>query len=139
MPKIVLVEDDQFLGGLIAEKLAKEGYAVVRALDGSEGLQKTQAERPDLVLLDILLPGVNGFEVIQKLKEDPQTHRIPVVMLTNLGQKEEVEKAMALGAADYLIKAHFTPGEIIEKVASMVGKPAPTVSSGPVQPVAPSP
>lgn len=124
MPTIVLVEDDQFLGGLIAEKLGKEGYKVVRALDGNEGVAKTKEARPDLVLLDIILPGLNGFDVIQKLKEDPQTNAIPVVMLTNLGQREDVDKAMALGARDYLIKAHFTPSEIIEKVASLVGKPS---------------
>lgn len=125
MSTIVLIEDDQFLGGLIAEKLTKEGYRVVHAFDGKEGLAKTKEERPELVLLDIILPGIDGFEVIQKLKEDPQTNAIPVVMLTNLGQREDVERAMALGATDYIIKAHFTPNEIIEKVASVVGKPAP--------------
>ena len=125
MLKIVLVEDDQFLGGLIASKLTKVGFGVIRAFTGEEGLRKVKAERPELILLDILLPGLSGFDVLARIKEDPQIMEIPVIMLTNLGQREDVAKATSLGAQDYIIKAHFTPGEITEKVIALVGKPTP--------------
>jgi len=117
MPKkILIVEDDKFLRELISRKLSDEGFDVAEAIDGEEGVKKAKAENPDLILLDLILPGIDGFEVLSKTKEDPNSASIPVIILSNLGQKEEVEKGLKLGAADYLIKAHFTPGEIIEKI-----------------------
>lgn len=122
MPKnILIVEDDKFLRELIAQKLVKEGYSISEAVDGEEGIKKIKEEKPDLVLLDLILPGIDGFEVLAKMrlaktKEDPDLARIPVIVLSNLGQKEDVERGLKLGAVDYLIKAHFTPGEIIEKI-----------------------
>jgi len=101
---------------LIARKLIKEGYEISEAVDGEEGMKKVKEEKPDLVLLDLILPGIDGFEVLSKMKEDPALASIPVIILSNLGQKEDVEKGLKLGAVDYLIKAHFTPGEIIEKI-----------------------
>jgi len=114
--KILIVEDDKFLRELITKKLDKEGYETSQAVDGEEGLEKVKKEKPALVLLDLILPGIDGFEVLSKIKEDPALSRIPVIILSNLGQKEDVERGLKLGAIDYLIKAHFTPGEIIEKV-----------------------
>lgn len=116
MKKILIVEDDKFLRELIVQKLLKEGYETSEAVDGEEGIKKVKEEKPDLVLLDLILPGIDGFEVLSKKKEDPNLARIPVIVLSNLGQKEDVERGLKLGAVDYLIKAHFTPGEIIEKV-----------------------
>jgi len=117
MPKtILIIEDDKFLRELIARKLIKEGYEISEAVDGEEGMKKVKEEKPDLVLLDLILPGIDGFEVLSKMKEDPALASIPVIILSNLGQKEDVEKGLKLGAVDYLIKAHFTPGEIIEKI-----------------------
>lgn len=117
MPKTILViEDDKFLRELISQKLMKEGYNVSEAVDGEEGIKKIKTEKPDLVLLDLILPGIDGFEVLSQKKEDPGLSSIPVIILSNLGQKEDVEKGLKLGAVDYLIKAHFTPGEIIEKI-----------------------
>jgi len=120
MAKILIVEDDRFLRELIARKLKNEGYEVMEAVDGEEGLKKIKEEKPDLVLLDLILPGIDGFEVLTRVKEDPVTAQIPVIILSNLGQREEIERGLKLGAIDYLIKAHFTPGEIIEKIKNIV-------------------
>ena len=113
---ILIVEDDKFLRELITQKLIKEGYETSEAIDGEEGIKKVKEGKPDLVLLDLILPGIDGFEVLSKKREDPALVQIPVIILSNLGQKEDVERGLKLGAIDYLIKAHFTPGEIIEKV-----------------------
>ena len=121
MPKtILIVEDDKFLRELIAQKLTKEGYPLSEAIDGEDGIKKIKEEKPGLVLLDLILPGIDGFEVLSQMKEDPSVSSIPVIILSNLGQKEDVEKGLKLGAVDYLIKAHFTPGEIIEKIKAVL-------------------
>lgn len=114
--KVLVIEDDKFLRELIAQKLIKEGYEASEAVDGEEGIKKIKEEKPDLILLDLILPGIDGFEVLSRMREDPAINSIPVIILSNLGQKEDVEKGLKLGAVDYLIKAHFTPGEIIEKI-----------------------
>jgi len=113
---ILVIEDDKFLRELIVQKLIKEGYDTAEAIDGEEGIKKVKEKKPDLVLLDLILPGIDGFEVLKRMKEDPVLAQIPVIILSNLGQKDDVEKGLKLGAVDYLIKAHFTPGEIIEKI-----------------------
>ncbi len=118
--KILIVEDDKFLRELIVKKLTNEGYEVVEAVDGEQGIQKIKDTKPDLVLLDLILPGIDGFGVLMQKKEDPFIASIPVIVLSNLGQKEDVDKGISLGATDYLIKAHFTPGEIIEKVRNII-------------------
>ncbi|MDP3882665.1 MAG: response regulator [Candidatus Staskawiczbacteria bacterium] len=116
MKKILIVEDDAFLRDLINKKLSSAGFEVSEAIDGEKGLEKTKEEKPDLILLDLLLPTIDGFEVLAKLKESQDTSAIPVIVLSNLGQKEDVDKGLSLGATDYLIKAQFTPEEIILKV-----------------------
>lgn len=113
--KILIVEDDKFLRELIVGKLEGEGYEVLVAIDGLEGVKAIQEQKPGLVLLDLMLPNMDGFEVLQKMKEDP-TLTMPVIILSNLGQREDVEKGLSLGAVDFMIKAHFTPNEVIEKV-----------------------
>ncbi len=122
MAKILIIEDDKFLRELIARKLTKEGYQIVEAIDGEEGLKKAKEESPDLILLDLILPGMDGFEVLAKVKDDPKTSLIPVLILSNLGQKDEIEKGLKLGAEDFLVKAHFTPEEIVEKIRSILSK-----------------
>lgn len=119
---ILLVEDDQFLLNLIYSKLIKEGFEVTTARDGQEGLQEAKAIGPDLILLDILLPDINGFTVLESLKSDKATVNIPVIILSNLGQKEDVSKGMALRASDYLIKAHHTPQEIVDSIKKVLGR-----------------
>lgn len=120
--KILIIEDDKFLRDLIAKKLYEEGYSTLSATDGEEGLQSIKQKKPDLVLLDILLPSMSGWEVLNKAKADPEVSKIPILLLTNLGEKEDVEKGLKLGAEDYIIKAHFTPNEIIEKVEKCLKK-----------------
>ena len=114
--KILIIEDDRFLRELITRKLSDEGFVVIEAVDGEEGIKKVKEKKPDLILLDLILPSIDGFEVLSQIKKEESLKSIPVIILSNLGQKEEVEKGLKLGAIDYLIKAHFTPGEIIEKI-----------------------
>lgn len=119
--KILLIEDDKFLRELMSKKLITLGYDVVSAADGESGLVMIKETKPDVVLLDLILPGINGFEVLEKAKQDPETVNIPVVILSNLGQGEDIEKGLALGAKDFLVKAHFTPQEIVNKLKSILG------------------
>ncbi len=117
MPKnILIIEDDKFLRELIVRKVINEGFDVSEAIDGEEGIKKIKEEKPDMILLDLILPSIDGFEVLSRMKEDSALSSIPVIILSNLGQKEDIDRGMKLGATDYLIKAHFTPGEIIEKI-----------------------
>lgn len=119
---ILIVEDDQFLRDLLAKKLLDEGFAVDTAVDGQEGLEKIIKGKPTLVLLDIMLPSLDGFEILKQVKHhaDTAVTSIPVVMLTNLGQESDIQKGRELGAADYLVKANFTTDEIIQKVRDVL-------------------
>ncbi len=116
--KVLIVEDDKFLSELISAKLTKEGFDIVLATDGETGLEKAIAEHPEIVLLDIMLPGMSGFEVLQSLKGNPDEaiKSIPVLILSNFGQESKVQQGLDLGASDYLVKANFTTGEIVEKI-----------------------
>lgn len=118
--KILIIEDDKFLRELISQKLIKEGYDIVEAIDGEKGIEAVKSEKPDLVLLDLILPAIDGFGVLAKVKEDAALSQIPIIILSNLGQKDDIEKGLKLGATDYLIKAHFTPNEIIEKIKTVL-------------------
>lgn len=120
--KILLVEDDSFLIGIYLSKFELEGFEITPAPNGEEGLKLAKCEKPDVVLLDILLPGKDGFWVLQELKKDPITKNIPVIMMTNLSEEENVKKAFDLGAADYLVKSNFLPVEVIDKVKKAVTK-----------------
>ena len=120
--KILLVEDDQFLSEMYATKFVESGFDIETAADGREALEKIKQYRPNLILLDIVLPKIDGFEVLQILKKNAVTKDIAVIALTNLGQKEEVEKGLKLGADDYIIKAHFTPTEVVAKVKKILNK-----------------
>lgn len=113
---ILLVEDDTFLANIYKTKFELEGFKVSVADNGEDGLADVKKKKPDIVLLDILLPKMDGFSVLKHIKDDAATQKTPVIFLTNLGQKEDVEKGLALGAVDYLIKAHFKPSETVEKV-----------------------
>jgi len=119
--KVLVVEDDKFLRELIGQKLTKENFQVIEAIDGEEGLKKIELERPHIILLDLIMPGIDGFEVLRRVKQIPDLSDIPVVILSNLGQRDDVEKGIKLGAKDFLIKAHFTPKEIIEKIKKILG------------------
>ncbi len=118
--KLVIVEDDKFLRDLIIRKLSGEGFLVKEAATGEEGLEIMREEAPQLLLLDILLPGLSGYDVLEAMQKSEQLKSIPVVMLSNLGQKEEVERAKSLGAKDFLIKAKYTPGEIVTRIKEIL-------------------
>ena len=120
MSKIFIVEDDKFLRELISQELKREGFDIAEAIDGEDGLKKIPEEKPDLILLDLILPGINGFDVLKKIKEDKSVSQIPVIILSNLGQKDNIDRGIGLGAVDYLIKAYFTPREIIEKLKKFI-------------------
>jgi len=120
--KVLVVEDDSFLRDLISRKLTKEGFQVLQALEGEEGLRKAIEEKPHIVLLDLILPGMDGFEILQKIRADEGAGKVPVIILSNLGQKDDIEKGNKLGATDYLVKAHNTPGEIVDKVKMILAK-----------------
>jgi CheY-like chemotaxis protein len=115
---IMVVEDDSFVLDIYQTKLAQEGFEVVSATNGLEAMKKLQEEkiRPNLILLDIVMPYMDGLEVLRKVKEDGSLKEVPIILLTNLSQKEEVEEGLSLGAVDYLIKSHFTPSEVMEKI-----------------------
>lgn len=117
---VLVVEDDQFLRDLIVRKLDEEGLTTLQAIDGEEGLRLVREKKPAIVLLDLILPGIDGFEVLARLKTDSSVVNIPVVILSNLGQKDDIDRGLKLGATDYLIKAHFTPGEIVQKVKDIL-------------------
>jgi DNA-binding response OmpR family regulator len=117
---ILLVEDDTFLAGMYVTKLELEGFRVVLASDGEQAIVLAKKEVPQLMLLDIILPKKSGFDVLKEVKADAVTKGIPVILLTNLGQKEDVQKGLQLGATDYLIKAHFMPSEVVAKVKRLV-------------------
>ncbi|MDP3794950.1 MAG: response regulator [bacterium] len=119
---ILLVEDDAFLAELYAAKFSELGYEIATAQDGKEGLRAIEKRHPDVVLLDIVLPKMDGLSVLKEIKSNEALKAIPVILLTNLGQKEDVERGLALGADAYIIKAHFTPTELVAKVEEVLQK-----------------
>ncbi|OGY79657.1 MAG: hypothetical protein A3B74_02700 [Candidatus Kerfeldbacteria bacterium RIFCSPHIGHO2_02_FULL_42_14] len=118
--KILLVEDDEMLAGLYAEKFEMEGYVVFIATNGFDGLKIANEKIPDFILLDIIMPKMDGFVTLKRLKKNPKTKDIPVILLTNLGQEDDVNKGRSLGAVDYFIKANHTPSEIVQKVKDLL-------------------
>jgi|SRR3989344_2193532 len=116
--RIVIAEDDKFLRELASRKLESAGYQLHACIDGAEALKTIIEEKPDLVLLDVIMPDIDGFEVLKRLREnpDPQVAHIKVIILSNLGQESDMQKGKELNAADYLIKANFTMDEITQKV-----------------------
>lgn len=114
--KILLVEDDQTISWLYKTKLEVDGYIVVTADNGVDAIKLAKQEKPDLVLLDVIIPQLDGFTVLEELKKDETTKNAPVIMLTNLGTDEDREKGKSLGAVDYLVKANMTPQEVSEAV-----------------------
>lgn len=117
MPKKILIaEDDGFIAEVYHTKLSFAGYQVSIATDGVEALDKIKAEKPEIVLLDVMMPKMDGLEVLEKLRSMEEYKKLPVIILTNAGEKENIAKAMSLGATDYLIKAGFTPEEVVGKI-----------------------
>ncbi len=116
MKKILFIEDEAALQKTFGEILRQAGYEMIPGLDGEIGLRLAKIKKPDLILLDLILPKINGFEVLKKLKEDKETKGIPVIVLTNLEGIEDVDKALALGATTFLVKAQYSLVEVVEKI-----------------------
>ncbi len=117
---ILVIEDDKFLRELLVRKLSSEGFDVESAIDAEASFTILGKRIPDIILCDLVLPGVDGFEILRRIKAEPRTANVPVVILSNLGQKEDLDKAMRLGAKDFMVKANFTLDEIVEKVRSIL-------------------
>ncbi|MCX6765719.1 MAG: response regulator [Candidatus Moranbacteria bacterium] len=117
---ILLVEDDAFVTDIYHTKLEQEGFAIMVAENGMEAIKRLEEQLPDLILLDIIMPYMDGIEVLKKIKEKKEWKNIPVILLTNLSEKEKVEEGLGIGASDYLIKSHFTPSEVVGKIRSLL-------------------
>ena len=114
--KVLLIEDDPFLGSLLGNRFKRESIDAVTVKNGNEAIKAMKAQLFDLVLLDLILPGKSGFEVLEEIKADPQISKVPVVIISNLGQESDVVKGKELGAADYIIKAKISIDEMVKKV-----------------------
>lgn len=121
---VCVIEDDSFLRELLVRKLENAGFKTLATITGEDGLKIMRETAPnlDVVLLDLVLPGMHGFDVLGEIKKDIKINKIPVIILSNLGQKEEIKKGLDLGAEDFLIKANFTPGAIVKKVNKVLLK-----------------
>lgn len=122
MKKILIIEDDMFLGDVLNKKLANDGYEVVLARDGMDGFSKIKTFAPDLILLDIVLPKMNGYEILEQKQKIPSLAGIPVIIISNSGQPVEINRALALGVKDYLVKAQFDPEDVLVKVRAQLKK-----------------
>lgn len=120
--KILLIEDEQLMIELLERKLSQEDYKISVARDGVEGLEKMREEKPDLILLDIIMPKMGGFEVMEEISKDVELKKIPIVVISNSGQPVELDRAQRLGARDWLIKTEFDPQEVLDKVIKQIGK-----------------
>ena len=121
MKKIIFIEDEPALQKTLGEVLKQEGYEVTSASDGEMGLKSIRQKQPDLILLDLILPKINGFEVLKQIKEDVKTKDIPVIVLTNLERVEDVEKVVKYGATTYLVKSQYSMEELIQKIKKIIG------------------
>ncbi|KKQ97107.1 MAG: hypothetical protein A2W55_02910 [Candidatus Nealsonbacteria bacterium RIFCSPHIGHO2_02_38_10] len=120
--KILIIEDEKVLLDLLEKRMRAEGYDVAVALDGENGIQKAEEYRPDLILLDIIMPKKDGFEVMEELAADQELKKIPVIIVSNSGQPVEIERVKKLGARDWLVKTEFDPKEVVDKVVAQIGK-----------------
>ena len=120
-PTLLMIEDDRAIAEMYRHQLALDGFNVALAFDGEEGLTLASQVEPDLVLLDVRLPGIQGFGVLERLRSDPRLSAIPVVLLSNYGDPRMVERGLQLGARDYLIKSRTTPMELSLKVRALLG------------------
>jgi len=117
MSKILIIEDEKYLLELYKMKFEREGFEVVTAEDGREGIEAAIKEQPDLILLDIVMPGMDGFEVLNKLRENKKTKHLKVYIFSNLGQADEIKAGFEHGADGYMVKANLTPGQVVDRVS----------------------
>ncbi len=118
--KILLAEDDKFISLAYKDGLSRAGYTVIHAENGKKALDLVKKEVPDIILLDVIMPEMNGFEVLEELKKIPKIKKIPVVILSNLGQESDIQKGQELGATDYMIKSNYSLGEVVDKIKKIL-------------------
>lgn len=121
-PKILIIDEDRFLRKIYKNKFFKAGFEFREAISGDEGLNKVYSEKPDLVLLDLMLPKRSGFDVLIELKRNKSTRKIPVIILSNLAQEEDIKRVLSLGAIDYLIKTDVSLSDVIDRVKECLAK-----------------
>lgn len=114
--KIFLVEDDPFLSALLKSRLTKEGFDLIHVKDGEEAINLLRDIKPDIILMDIILPRKSGFEVMEELRADPQISSAPIMIISNLGQDSDIQRGKELGAVEYFVKAKISIDELIEKI-----------------------
>jgi len=131
--KILVVEDEEILLAALQEELAQGGYDTQGASDGEDGLKKVKEYNPELILLDLVMPKMDGMSVLKKLKEDNETKNIPVVILTNLSDYERISEALSLGAKDYLVKANYSLNDLLDKVKSVLSRSGASSEPSPQQ------
>ncbi len=120
--KVLLAEDDKFISLAYKDGLSRAGFEVIHADNGKKALELAKKKNPDIIMLDIIMPEMNGFEVLEELKKTNKIKKIPVVILSNLGQESDIEKGQKLGAIDYMIKSNFSLGEVVDKIKKIVKK-----------------
>lgn len=118
--KVFIVDDDPFVLDMYVLKFKEEGFEVVTASSGKNVVLRIKEEKPDIILLDVIMPMIDGFEILRSLQKENLDPKPKIIFLTNFGQKEDVERGLQLGADDYIIKAHFTPREVVEKIKSLL-------------------
>jgi len=122
--KVLLIEDDKFLRTVLEKKLSTEGFEVISAVDGDEALGKIISDKPNLILLDIILPKRSGFLVLENIKKDPELTKVPVIIISNLGQEEDIKKGLSLGAIEYFVKAKVSLDDVVKKIKEYAASPA---------------
>jgi len=123
---ILLVEDDAFVSDIYQTKISSEGFDMMVAENGLEAIKRLEEKIPDLILLDIIMPYMDGIDTLKKIKAEEKWKKIPIILLTNLSEKDKIKEALGIGATDYLIKSHFTPSEVISKVNMVLRGEKPT-------------
>jgi DNA-binding response OmpR family regulator len=118
--KILIIEDDRYISKMYQLKLSLDGFDVQIAENGRQGVEKVKDFKPDIILLDILMPEIDGFEVLKIVKGDDETKNIPVLIMSNLGQEDHIQKGMSLGALGYIVKSQYTPSHVVEKIKEVL-------------------
>ncbi|HCS78279.1 TPA: response regulator [Patescibacteria group bacterium] len=122
MAKILFIEDDPLLVKIYSTRLSVDGYEVISAENGEDGLQIAETQAPDLIVLDIMMPRLDGFSVLEKLRQSEKTRNTPILVYSNLGQEDEIVRAKKMGATDFVIKANLSPTEMINKIKEHLPK-----------------
>ena len=139
MSKVLIIEDDKFLSSILKSRLEKDGLEVVQAFDGDEGLNMLKQDRPDLILLDLIMPKVSGFEVLEQISLDPQLSHIPVMIASNLGQDSDIQKAKSLGAVEYYVKVRTTIDDLTKMVKNLISQGQAGLPPAATPPITPTP